>query len=52
MENFSHLHPCEETEDTVNINLDEFMDIMTRNILKNRAKFGKENIVFESGNII
>jgi hypothetical protein len=35
--------------DNVTIDYDQFMQIMTRNIIKNREKFGKENILFESG---
>jgi hypothetical protein len=39
-----------ENADNVLINYEQFMEIMTSNIIKNREKYGKENIVFESGN--
>jgi Ca2+-binding EF-hand superfamily protein len=31
------------------INFDQFMEIMTNNILNNRSKYGSDKIVFESG---
>jgi Ca2+-binding EF-hand superfamily protein len=37
-------------QDTVIINFDQFMEIMSNNIIINRNKFGTDKIQFESGN--
>lgn len=48
-EDMDELEHDSDNPDLVLINYEQFMEIMTRNIIKNREKFGKENIVFESG---
>lgn len=41
--------PDSGNEDQVFLNFDQFIEIMTNNIIKNRETFGRDKIVFESG---
>jgi hypothetical protein len=34
------------------IDFDQFMDFMTKNIIRHREKFGSDKVVFESGKYI
>jgi hypothetical protein len=50
VDNLNNLQmPDSGNEDQVFLNLDQFMEIMTNNIIKNRETFGRDKIVFESG---
>ncbi len=48
--NFNNLPFDNDNQDQVIINFEQFMQIMTENIIKNRLLYGSDKIVFESGN--
>ncbi len=48
-DNLRNLHVDQGSEDQVLISFDQFMKIMTNNIIKNRETYGRDKIVFESG---
>lgn len=50
VDNLNNLQmPDSGNEDQVFLNFDQFIEIMTNNIIKNRETFGRDKIVFESG---